>query len=676
MIEPGTPTPLGAICRPDGVNFAIWAEAAERVELCLFDDHGNETGRHDLPGQTDGAWHGFVPRCGPGQQYGYRIHGPYAPQDGLRFNPNKLLIDPYARRLAGEFHWAPAVFDFEASDGALSLNAADSAPFVPRSVVTDLAPAPGPGPAIPWGEAVIYEANVRGYTMRHPDIPDAERGKFAGMANGRILEYLKALGITTIELLPVYAFVDEQALNPRGLRNFWGYNPISFFAPENRYTATDPRREFRDMVETIHDAGFEVVLDVVYNHTGESGGHGPTVSFRGIDNLAYYRTLAEDRSGYINDTGCGNTLNTDHPRVRALVLDSLRYWSGDMGVDGFRFDLAPVLGRGGHGFSADHPLLRAIAADRSLREIKLIAEPWDIGPGGYQLGQFPANWAEWNDRYRDAVRRFWRGDADVSAEFARRIHGSSDLFEHGGRGPAMSVNFISAHDGFTLADLVSYAHKHNYANGEQNRDGHTHNYSSNYGVEGATGDESILALRRRQRLNMLATLLLSQGTPMLLGGDELGNSQHGNNNAYAQDNEIGWVDWSGLEDDPDFIDHVRGLIRLRSRLPLVGQASYLHGADEISWWHPDGRRMEHDDWQRATALGVIFGRHERKEAEPRRAILIVLNSAAHDIDFVLPRDSDQWKVLYSTVDEESSVERDHSASLRVPARSLLLLEHR
>ncbi|MDH5345260.1 MAG: glycogen debranching protein GlgX, partial [Gammaproteobacteria bacterium] len=500
------------------------------------------------------------------------------------------------------------------------------------------------------------------------------RGRFAGMTNGQVLDYVKALGITTIELMPVHAFIDEQALIRRGLRNFWGYNPISFFAPANRYASTDARQEFLHMVNAIHDAGLEVVLDVVYNHTGETDALGPTVSFRGIDNLAYYRTATEGPAVYINDTGCGNTLNTGHPRVQALVLDSLRYWTRDMGVDGYRFDLATILGRGADGFTPDHPLLQAIAADEILRDVKLIAEPWDVGPGGYQLGRFPPGWAEWNDRYRDAVRCFWRGDAGVAAEFARRIHGSSDLFENSGRGPAMSINFVSAHDGFTLADVVSYAHRHNEANGEGNSDGHAHNSSCNYGVEGETGDEEIRATRRRQRLNMLATLLLSQGTPMLLSGDEFGNSQGGNNNAYAQDNEIGWTDWSGLEDDQAFRDIVAALVHLRKTHPALGQNDFLHGQDEIAWWHPQGRPMETADWATATAFGVILDISEKRPRIGTGSVLVIMNSADEEAGVILPNTGLVWQLLITTADEPASASHVGGQSLAMPPRSLTLLE--
>ena len=669
MIEAGEPARLGAECQPGGVNFAIWSGAAERVELCLFDASGKETARHELPARDGGTWHGFLPGCESGQLYGYRMHGPYDPDRGQRFNPHKLLLDPYARELEGVFRWTPAVYDFVRAGPLLEENHLDSAPFVPKCVVVAADAAVVPKPGIPWSETIIYEANVRGYTMRHPDIPEAERGTFRGMRNGQILAYLKALGITTIELLPVHAFVDESALVARGLRNYWGYNSISFFAPSGRYAAgRSARCEFREMVEAIHTAGLEVVLDVVYNHTAETDRCGPTLSFRGIDNLAYYRTRPGDPGNYLDDTGCGNTLNADHPRVRQLVLDSLAYWSGAMGVDGFRFDLAPVLGRDIHGFNASHPLLEAIHDDAALADCKLIAEPWDVGPGGYQLGNFPPPWAEWNDRYRDAVRRFWRGECSEAAELARRLHGSSDLFERNGRQPFASINFVTAHDGFTLADVVSYEHRHNEANGEDNRDGHAHNFSHNHGVEGETHDPEILAMRRRQRLNMLATLLMSQGTPMLVAGDEFGNSQHGNNNAYAQDNETGWLDWSGQGNDPEFVAAVVTLIELRQRRAIFRQSRFLHGEDDISWWHPDGRRMHAEDWGDCAAFGMIL------HGTPGTDHALLLNASRASIEFRLTDSTSGWRTLFASAGQGAATATHGRLHVKLAPASLAILE--
>jgi glycogen operon protein len=648
MISKGSPNRLGAWLENDGVNFALYSGGAEAVELCLYDEHRQETVKYFLPDQDDGVWHGFVPGGAPGQRYGYRVHGPWSPEKGLRFNPAKLLVDPYARRLDGHFLWDPAVYDFVvgAERETWRKNERDSAPFVPLGVVSRPRERSAvKSPWIPWSETVIYEANVRGFTMSHPGLPADEQGKFQGMSNGQVLDYLKALGITSVELMPVHALIDEDFLVKKGLRNLWGYNSIQFFTPDSRFAAKNPADEFREMVDAIHDAGLEVILDVVYNHSGEGDERGPTLSFRGIDSQAYYRHEVDDPGRYVNDTGCGNTLNADHPRVQDLVLDSLVYWHRDMGVDGFRFDLATVLGRTRHGFSRTHPLLTRIGIEPELYRAKLIAEPWDPGPGGYQLGGFPVEWAEWNDRYRDTVRRYWRGEAGQSSEFARRIHGSADLFDQGGRDPFASINFVSSHDGFTLLDTVSYEKRNNEANLENNRDGHAHNFSSNYGAEGETEDPATNRVRRRQRLNMLATLLFSQGTPMLLAGDEFGNSQGGNNNAYAQDNETGWLDWRRLEDDPGFTGKVRELVQLRRVLPLLRQARYIHGRMpvdrgwcDIAWLHPDGRPMSSKDWAEGQQLALFYtGHDEKQEHSPvTHAIAVLYNASMEEAAFTLP----------------------------------------
>lgn len=663
MIETGSPTPLGAHWDGQGVNFALYSGAAESVELCLFDEQDREAGHYRLSECTDGVWHGYLPGCGPGQRYGYRVHGRYDFEQGLRCNPSKLLIDPYARRLSGGFSWSKAWFDFESTgeDGEFRPCFQDSAPFVPKSVVSGPCVTPSAGPRIPWKETILYEANVRGFTMAHPAIPEQDRGKFSGLRNKDVLSYLKALGVTSLELLPVHAFIDEEFLGRRGLRNFWGYNSLNFFTPESRYAGVDPVAEFRDMVNAVHEAGIELILDVVYNHTAEGGRDGPTLSFRGIDNLAYYRTLPGQPGHYVNDTGCGNTLNADHPRLQELVLDSLRYWVTEMGVDGFRFDLATVLGRSADGFHHDHALLREISSDRVLRDTKLIAEPWDPGPGGYHLGAFPSGWAEWNDQYRDCVRRYWRGDKGLAGEFAGRLHGSAEIFEPAARKPWASVNFLTSHDGFTLSDLVSYADKHNEANGEDNRDGHQHNYSCNHGVEGPTDDKRIYRDRRRQRLNMLATLMFSQGTPMLLGGDEFGNSQGGNNNAYAQDNETGWLDWSGLETDPGFLEQVRALVHLRRTTPLLRQGEYRHGRSsnrlgwpDIQWLRPNGSLFSGDDWHPARTKAVVFADAHGGSSS---AVSILINGSSKPVNFKLPGvdDSCNWSVGFAS--EETSLER-------------------
>ena len=485
--------PPGALLVDDGTLFRLRSGAATRIELCLFTDDGQQSASLDLEPAGDATWQRFVPGIAAGQRYGYRVHGEYSPFEGLRANPAKLLLDPYARELHGEFSDAPSLYDYVAGSVRRTFRSAlasdmDSAGSLPFSVVAADRPAPRKMSAVPWSKTVIYETNLRGYTLRHPELGERERGRFLGLANGAIVEHLVALGITSIELQPVFAFADEPFLAAKGLRNYWGYNSIGFFAPAGRYAGDDARAEFIDMVNALHDAGLEVILDVAYNHTAEGGADGPTLSFRGLDNLAYYRTEPEDPGRYINDTGTGNTLNADHPFVQELVVESLRYWATAMGVDGFRFDLAPILGRRATGFDPQHPLLAAISNDEVLRDRKLIAEPWDPGPGGYQLGKHPAQWGEWNDRFRDSVRRFWRGDAGETAEFASRVSGSEDLFGSKTAGPAASINFVTAHDGFTLADLVSYEQRHNEANGENNRDGHAHNYSANFGVEGPTDD--------------------------------------------------------------------------------------------------------------------------------------------------------------------------------------------
>jgi glycogen operon protein len=664
MIEAGSAAPLGATTDEDGTNFAVYSSVARRVQLCLFDAAGSEVQKLDLPGQSGSVWHGYLPGCRAGQRYGYRVHGPYDPATGQRCNGAKLLIDPYARALDGEFTWNEAVFDH---------NSEDSAAHVPRSVVT----APGEPvafdrPRIPWAETIFYELNVRGYTMRHPAVAEAQRGRFEGLCNVEVLDYLKALGVTSVELMPVHAFIDERHLARHGLRNFWGYNSVSFFAPSKRYTREDGVGEFKAMVRAIHDAGLEVMLDVVYNHTGEGGADGPTLGLRGLDNLTYYSTEPADPGKYINDTGCGNTVNMDHPQVQQLVLDSLRYWHQEMGVDGFRFDLAPVLGRHNHGYSAKHPMLDRISADPELRDAKLVAEPWDPGPGGYQLGHFPPGWAEWNDRFRDTARRFWRGDDATSAEFAQRLRGSADLFEWSGRPPAASVNFVTSHDGFTLTDVVSYEHRHNEANGENNRDGHAHNYSANYGVEGPTEDSSIAATRERQRLNMLATVFFAQGTPMLLAGDEFGQTQLGNNNAYAQDNETAWIDWTLADANRDFLEKVRALARLRRKTPLLRLDEYLHGSLEkddglvsIEWFAPGGEAMDELAWSGSSALCFVITENRAGAVVARVAVL--LNGSDSAQSFVLP-ESDGWRLEFTSADGAGL----ESGTVSLPALSAAL----
>ena len=654
MIEAGRPSPLGATPDDEGTNFAVFSSVAERVELCLFEPDGSESARIDLPERTDSIWHGYLPGCGPGQHYGYRVHGPYDPDNGHRCNPAQLLLDPYAKALAGNFGWQDAVFD---------TNSEDSAPHMPKSIVCRPGRLPSfVFPRVPWQDTIFYEANVRGYTMRHPAVAEADRGTFDGMRNKDVLAYLKALGITSLELMPVHAFIDEHHLAKMDLRNYWGYNSISFFAPSPRYAKQDAIEEFRDMVCAIHDAGIEVILDVVYNHTGESGGSGPTLCFRGLDNLTYYSTEPGAPGTYINDTGCGNTVNVDHPQVQKLILDSLRYWHVDMGVDGFRFDLAPVLGRHNHGYSSKHPMLERISADAELRGAKLVAEPWDPGPGGYQLGHFPRNWAEWNDKFRDTVRRFWRGDESTGGELAQRLRGSADIFEWSGR----------SHDGFTLADVVSYEQRHNEANGEDNKDGHAHNFSSNYGVEGDTDDPDILAVRERQRLNMLATVLFSQGTPMLLAGDEFGHSQQGNNNAYPQDNETAWLDWEKAETNAAFLARVRKLIALRHETPLLRLGEYLHGClesaggiIEIHWFSATGEEMSEHAWSDSSEICVVLS--EQRSNGTRQDVAIMVNGSGSDCEFRLPESID-WRLAFDSSDTAGI--DGHTVSM--PARSIAL----
>jgi len=670
MIDRGSPEVLGPSPGDGGTNFAVYSGIAERVELCLFDEQGRQTGAHDLPECTDGVWHGRLPGCQPGQRYGYRVHGPYDPARGLRCNPQKLLLDPYVRRLHGRFCWTDSVFDS---------NDKDSAGDVPHSVVTEIGPPCNERkPRVPWGETIFYECNVRAYTIQHAGIDEVQRGKFSGLANKSIVEYIKALGVTSVELMPVYAFIDEHHLAEQDLRNLWGYNAISFFAPMPRYASGPADIELRDMVRTFHDAGLEVILDVAYNHTGEGGADGPSISFRGLDNQTYYRTPPYAPGEYINDTGCGNTLNVEHPRVRELVVESLAYFSDVIGVDGFRFDLATILGRRDHGFSKGHPLLLDISNEPRLADSKLIAEPWDPGPGGYQLGNFPPRWAEWNDVYRDGVREFWRGDHGKSGVLARRIHGSADIFEASRRGPDASVNFVTAHDGFTLRDTVSYVHRHNEANGEGNRDGHSSNYSSNFGVEGDTDDVAINRQRRRQRLNLLATLMMSQGTPMLLAGDEFGNSQQGNNNAYAQDNETGWLDWSGLETDPEFTEQVRELIWLRREMPLLRLQRFVHGTLELpdgsvrlDWINQEGDTKRGTEWAHSRAFTKVITRVHQDESESKIAILI--NAHHHKAEMRLSHSGmkHDWRIVFCSAEEGFALNGGRTVTL--PEQSIALL---
>ncbi|WP_239017257.1 glycogen debranching protein GlgX [Seongchinamella sediminis] len=676
---------LGAHWDGEGVNFALFSANAERVDLCLFDPEGRvEIARHTLPDKTHDIWHGYLPGLAPGALYAYRVHGPYSPQAGHRFNHHKLLLDPYARLLQGAFRWHDAHFGYRRDDPGqdLSFDERDNAGYMPKCVVTapvstqGLAAAPA-RPSIPWHRTVLYETHVRGFTYRHPELPELARGTFAGLGHAEIIAYLKALGVTSIELLPVQAFVDEHFLYEKKLRNYWGYNTLGFFAPHSAYLSDRDVLEFRRMVDDFHAAGLEVILDVVYNHSGESNHLGPTLSFRGIDNASYYRLQAGKARYYVNDTGCGNTLNITHPRVLQLVMDSLRYWSGEMGVDGFRFDLATVLARDEHGFDSQAAFFHALGQDPQLARVKLIAEPWDIGPGGYQLGHFPAPWSEWNDNYRDTVRRFWRQEPGQLPTLARRLHGSSDIFEHAGRRPSASINYVTSHDGFTLRDLVSYRHRHNEANGEKNNDGHRENFSDNFGVEGPSDDPAVETARSRQQRNMLATLLVSQGVPMLLAGDELGRSQQGNNNAYCQDNEINWLDWERLgPEGAELRAFVSRLLWIRRQYPVLSHRHYIHqpaaaGEESIRWLNSDGREMRDEHWQEHHnfLLGYWLTGNDRA------SVLVVFNNGSEQEQFLLPSltgaHNESWQCLL-----DSRFATGEPASPRVAAAQAVAIGER
>jgi isoamylase len=652
----GRPYPRGATWDGMGVNFALFSESAERVELCLFDPSGrHEVQRIVLREQTDQVWHGYLPQARPGLLYGYRIHGPYRPRQGHRFNGHKLLLDPHARNIVGSLRWHDALFGYRVghAEGDLSFDRRDSAAWMPRCKVVESAFSWGDDrpPEVPWHDMVIYEAHVRGFTRRHPEVPPALRGTYAALSCAPVIEYLKRLGVTTLELMPVHAFVDERRLLERGLRNYWGYNSIGYFAPEHRYSASGKISEFKTMVRTLHAAGIEVILDVVYNHTAEGNELGPTLSFRGIDNAAYYRLVPDAPRHYQDFTGCGNTLDMQHPRVLQLLMDSLRYWVTEMHVDGFRFDLASALAR--ELFEVDRlsAFFDVLRQDPLLSRVKLIAEPWDLGSGGYQVGNFPVGWAEWNDKYRDTMRAYWKGGGGLIGEFAQRLTGSSDLYNRSSRRPYASVNFVAAHDGFTLADLVAYNDKHNEANGEDNRDGHDNNLSWNCGVEGPTEDAEVLALRERQQRNFIATLLLSQGVPMLLAGDEIGRSQQGNNNAYCQDNELSWVDWTPGDGKRSLLEFTRRLIALRAAHPVFRRRDFFQGRPligtairDIVWLQPDGAEMTEQVWQQdfARALAVFLSGEGLNETDARgRALrddsfVLLFNAAAETVSFTLP----------------------------------------
>ncbi|MBM3357641.1 MAG: glycogen debranching protein GlgX [Betaproteobacteria bacterium] len=695
----GKPYPLGATWDGQGVNFSLFSESAEKVELCLFDPQGRrETERVAMREQTDQIWHCYLPEARPGLLYGYRVHGPYAPDKGHRFNPNKLLLDPYAKAVSGALRWSDALYGYRIGSPRedLSFDRRDSHPGMPKCMVVDTAFTWGDDrpPATAWHDTVIYELHVKGHTARHPDVPPRKQGTYAALGSAPVIEHFKRLGVTAVELMPVHFFTDDRRLVEKGLRNYWGYNSIGYFAPEPRYSSTQHIAEFKTMVKALHAAGIEVILDVVYNHTAEGDHLGPTLSFRGIDNAAYYR-LAGDQLRYYRDyTGCGNTLNGQHPRVLQLIMDSLRYWVLEMHVDGFRFDLASALARELHEVDRLGAFFDVIHQDPVISQVKLIAEPWDLGEGGYQVGNFPVGWTEWNGKYRDAVRAYWKGDGGMIGELAHRLTGSSDLYARSGRRPYASVNFVTCHDGFTLHDLVSYNGKHNEANLEDNRDGADHNVSWNCGAEGPTGDAAILALRARQKRNFLATLFLSQGVPMLLAGDELGRTQNGNNNAYCQDSEVSWVNWGREAVDAGLLSFVQRLVAFRRRHPLFRRRGFFQGrpirggdTKDVVWLNPDGHEMSEEQWRHAHArcLGVqLSGRAIGElDAQGQRVtdddFLLLINAHHEDIAFALPATNGEgrWGVILDTAHEPLAELRHFRSGEAFPltARSLALLGH-
>src|SRR5262245_57295131 len=701
QVWPGRPYPLGATFDGSGTNFSLFSEPATRVQLCLFDDQDQET-CVDLPETTALCWHGYLPNVRPGQRYGFRVHGRWAPENGLWCNPAKVLLDPYAKAIDGLWRWSEAGCPCRFGAPENSTNEIDSAAFVARSVVINPFFDWGNDrqPETPWHRTVVYETHVKGFSRLHPGIPEELRGTYAGLAHPVAIEYLKKLGITAVELLPVHQFVQDSVLNQRGLRNYWGYNSIGYLAPHNEYSAGGQRGEqvleFKNLVKTLHAAGIEVILDVVYNHTAEGNHLGPMLSFKGIDNPAYYRVMADNRRYYMDYTGTGNTLNMRHPHVLQLIMDSLRYWVLDMHVDGFRFDLAATLARELHDVDRLSAFFDIIQQDPVISQVKLIAEPWDVGEGGYQVGNFPPLWSEWNGKYRDSVRDFWRGTDQTLAEFAYRFTGSSDLYEGTSRKPSASVNFITAHDGFTLRDLVSYNEKHNEANVEENRDGESHNRSWNCGMEGDTCDPAVKTLRARQTRNFLTTLLLSQGVPMILGGDEIGRSQRGNNNAYCQDNEVSWYDWAKA--DYKLLRFTSRLIQLRHHHPVFCrrrwfQGRLIHGTtvSDIGWFTPAGQEMSEEDWGVgfAKSLGVFLnGRaipttDERGDPVVDESFYVMFNAHHQALDFTLPEAKwgDEWGVVLDSNEDDPHYMREDDIGrsfrpgevCKVQAWSLLLL---
>ncbi|MBT8241178.1 MAG: glycogen debranching protein GlgX [Acidimicrobiia bacterium] len=684
---PGQPYPLGATYDGGGTNFSLVSEVADRVELCLFDSDGTER-RIDIEEVDAYCWHVYLPTVGPGQRYGYRVHGPWDPAAGLRCNPNKLLLDPYAKAVDGEVDWDQACFGYNFGD-ATSRNDDDSAPHVPKAVVHSPFFDWGHdrSPAKPLNETIIYELHVKGFTAGHPDIPEALRGTYAGLAHPAAIDHLVSLGITAVELMPVHQFVQDNHLLDRGLRNYWGYNSIGYFAPHNGYAASsagEQVQEFKTMVRALHQAGLEVILDVVYNHTAEGNHLGPVLSFKGIDNHLYYRLVPDDPFHYYDTTGTGNSLNARHPRSLQLIMDSLRYWVTEMHVDGFRFDLASTLARQFHEVDRLSAFFDLIQQDPIVSQVKLIAEPWDLGDGGYQVGNFPPVWSEWNGKYRDTVRDFWRGEPATVPEFASRLTGSSDLYEADSRHPVASINFVTAHDGFTLADLVSYNVKHNVANGERNLDGESHNRSWNCGIEGPSDDQDVIELRSRQQRNLLATLMLSQGVPMLLGGDEIGRSQGGNNNAYCQDNEVSWFNWDKL--DTELLDFTRGLIELRRRHPVLRRRRWfqgrpIRGTADIGWFGPDGIEKDDDDWDCGLAREIavvlngdaITGRDSRGQRVIDDSFLIIFNGSDDDIKWKIPQPvHGPWQLVFDTARPSKGKARMPKTTVGVLARSVVV----
>ncbi len=686
-LETGQPFPLGATPDGLGTNFAVFSANAEKMELCLFEPTGRrEVARLSLPECTDEVWHGYLPGAFEGLLYGYRAHGPFDPARGHRFNPAKLLLDPYARQLAGQLRWSDALFGYRLGGGRqdLSLDRRDSAAAMPKAVVVGNAMDWGDdrAPNVAWPDTVIYEAHVRGLTMRRSDLRAHERGTFAALGSPRMIDHLLKLGITTVELMPVHAFLQERFLLEKGLRNYWGYSTLAFFAPEAAFLSTGSLHEMRAAIRRLHAAGIEVILDVVYNHTCEGNELGPTLSFRGLDNASYYRLVPGDERYYINDTGCGNTVNLSHPRVLQMVMDSLRYWATAFRVDGFRFDLGVTLGREGNGFDPGSGFFDAIRQDPVLSRCKLIAEPWDIGPDGYQLGCLPPGFAEWNDRYRDGVRRFWRGEHGRRGDLAARLSGSGDVFDRRFRKPWASINYAASHDGFTLADTVAYEHKHNSANGEDNRDGHDGNFSANWGVEGPTADPAILETRGRVTRALLATVLFSQGTPMLLAGDEFGRTQQGNNNAYCQDNDLSWVDWT-LAQTPagrSLTAYVARLTEIRGRYAVLRAPRFLHGREalaaglrDIGWFDESGAELVGEAWHADGGQTLALRRAGRTPSGGLDVLLLLANAKPHPVRFVLPAPALTWRLLVDSAAGVVPEERGVTADTLVEAHSIRLL---